>query len=86
MTEYTIGQVVRLKPYFHGTGGALRPIADEVPDWLAAAIHDGAPMTVTAEGYEHDQQEDIDVVIVRVQLRGRKPFEQWVHPEAIAPV
>lgn len=86
MTEYTIGQVVRFNRFYRGACGTLHPIADEVPDWLAAAIHDGAPMTVTAEGYEHDQQEDIDVVIVRVQLRGRKPFEQWVHPEAIAPV
>lgn len=86
MTEYTVGQRVTFNKFYRGACGALRPIAEELPDWLAEAIHDGAPMVVTAEGYDHDPQEDIDVVIVQVRLPGRKPFECWIHPEAVAPV
>lgn len=86
MTEYTIGQLVRFKPFYRGYGNAVVPIGEELPDWLAADVLAGRPMNITVEGYEFDQEEDTDVVIVRVWLEGRKPFEQWVHPDAVAPL
>lgn len=86
VTEYTIGQPVRFKTFYRGYGNAARSIGDELPDWLADAVLAGEPIQVTVNGYDYDQEEDTDVVIVNVQCSGRQPFEQWVHPEAITPV
>lgn len=86
MTEFTIGQRVRFKTFFRGYGNAATSIADELPDWLAGEVFAHRPMKITVEGYEFDQEEDTDVVIVRVQCRARRPFEQWVHPDALEAV
>lgn len=93
MTEYHIGQSVRFLPsfprYVTAEGkrvGKLYPISDELPDSLADAVERGAPMQVTVDGYEYDEMEDTDVVIVTVRHEGRVIPGLWVIPECIAPV
>lgn len=93
MTEYHIGQAVRFRGAFKRFStadgervGKLYPLSDEIPDWLADAVTAGEPMKVVVDGYEFDEMEDTDVVIVTVRCGGRAPFEQWVHPGCLAPV
>lgn len=93
MTEYYIGQSVRFRATFsrYATAGGERvgklyPISDELPDSLADAVERGAPMQVTVDGYDHDEMEDTDVVIVTVRHEGRVIPGLWVIPECIAPV
>jgi len=83
MTEFHIGQRVRFRTVYRGYGNAATSIADELPDWLAEEVLAGRPMKITVEGYEFDQEEDTDVVIVQVQCGARRSFEQWVHTEAV---
>lgn len=93
MTEYHIGQSVRFRATFprYATAGGERvgrlyPISDELPDSLADAVERGEPMQVTVDGYDHDEMEDTDVVIVTVRHGGRVIPGLWVIPECIAPV
>lgn len=85
MTEFHIGQAARFRHVYRGYGNALLPISEEIGDDLAKAVLSGEPMKVTVKGYEHDEEEDTDVVIVSVQY-GKRKFEQWVHCNAIEPV
>jgi hypothetical protein len=85
VTEFHITQRVRFKPLYRGYGNALLPISEEIGPRLAEAVLSGEPMQVTVKGYEQDEEEDIDVVIVSVQ-HGKSRYEQWVHPNCIEPL
>lgn len=93
MTEFHIGQRVRFRETFKRFStaegqrvGKLYPLADEVPDWLADAVAAGEPMKVVVDGYEYDEMEDTDVVIVTVQCGSRRIPDAWVHPGCLEPV